>query len=218
MVRSGPKHPSGMVFTSGSGKTTLLSLILGHHPRSFSLPASSLTLFSKPRRSIPSPVLRTKIGHTSPEIYASFPRGMSLTAYQAIGTGFEGVFSRRSVTPEQKERILSLIDYFLPLLAPARPGVGSAKLGGDVIAVAKRDFAHFTPPQQALLLFLRAIVSRPPLLILDEPSQGMDEVIWDKCKELLKKEWAEKPEQAVIVVSHYDDEVRFAQAVGGETS
>jgi hypothetical protein len=132
---------------------------------------------------------------------------MSLTAYQAIGTGFEGVFSRRSVSPEQKQRILSLIDYFLPLLAPARPGMGNSGPGDDVIAVAKREFAHFTPPQQALLLFLRAIVSRPPLLILDEPSQGMDEVIWDKCKELLKKEWAENPEQAVIVVSHYDDEV-----------
>jgi hypothetical protein len=134
---------------------------------------------------------------------------MSLTAYQAIGTGFEGVFSRRSVDAEQKKRILSLIEYFLPLLAPARPGIGNAKLGDDVIAVAKREFAHFTPPQQALLLFLRAIVSRPPLLILDEPSQGMDEVIWDKCRDLLKKEWLENPGQAVIVVSHYDDEVSF---------
>ena len=38
----------------------------------------------------------------------------------------------------------------------------------------------------------------------------MDEVIWDKCKELLRKEWAENPSQAVIVVSHYDDEVSCA--------
>lgn len=129
---------------------------------------------------------------------------MGLTAFQAIGTGFEGVFSRRAVTPEQKERILSLVEYFAPLLATSR---SRQLLDDSVIGIAKRNFAHFTPPQQALLLFLRAIVSRPPLVILDEPSQGMDEVIWDKCKELLKQEWAENPNQAVVVVSHYDDEV-----------
>lgn len=126
---------------------------------------------------------------------------MSLTAYQAIGTGFEGVFSRRAMDAKQKERILALIEYFQPLLA------SSGK--SDLIGIAKRDFAHFTPPQQALLLFLRAIVSRPSLLILDEPSQGMDEKIWERCKRLLKQEWAANPQQAVIVVSHYDDEVRL---------
>jgi len=103
---------------------------------------------------------------------------MSLTAFQAIGTGFEGVFSRRAVTPEQKERILSLVEYFAPLLATSRSG---QLLDGSVIGIAKRNFAHFTPPQQALLHFLRAIVSRPPLGILNEPNPGMDEVIRDKC-------------------------------------
>ena len=73
--------------------------------------------------------------------------------------------------------------------------------------IAKRLFAHFTPPQQALLLFLRAIVGRPPLLILDEPSQGMDEAIWTRCRALLDVEWRETPEQAVVVVCHYEDEV-----------
>ena len=146
------------------------------------------------------------IGHTSPEIFASFPRGMGLSAFQAIGTGFEGVFSRRQVTPEQKERILSLIEYFQPLLASQRQG---KDIDDTVLGVAKRSFAHFTPPQQALLLFLRAVASRPKLLILDEPSQGIDEAIWERCKEFLRKEGKENPEQAIIVVSHYDDEVRL---------
>ena len=129
---------------------------------------------------------------------------MGLTAFQAVATGFEGVFSRRAVDSVQKERILQLVEYFAPLLSTSRSG---QQTDGSVIGIAKRNFAHFTPPQQALLLFLRAIVSRPPLIILDEPSQGMDEMIWDKCKELLKKEWTENPSQAVVVVSHYDDEV-----------
>ena len=96
----------------------------------------------------------------------------------------------------------SLLEGFVPYLSSSRSADTET-----VAQVGNRLFAHYTPPQQALLLFLRSIVSRPRLLILDEPSQGMDEVIWDQCRQLVEKEWAEMPEQAVIVVSHYDDEV-----------
>lgn len=201
-------HGPGLTIFPGSGKTTLLSLILGHHPRSYSLPPSSLLLFSKPRRSIPSPTLRTLIGHTSPEIFSSFPRGMGLSALEAVGSGFEGVFSRRKLTSEQKERVKYLLEYFKDLLKPSSL---SGKPAPDVTVqeVANRNFAHFTPPQQGLLLFLRAIVRKPKLLILDEPSQGMDEIIWERCKGLLEKEWeGEGKDMAIIVVSHYEDEVR----------
>jgi ABC-type molybdenum transport system ATPase subunit/photorepair protein PhrA len=181
----------------------LLSIILGHHPRSFSLPASALTLFDKPRRETPTPTLRKLVGHTSPEIYASFPRGMGLSALAAIGSGFEGVFSRRELSQPQKERILSMLEYFQDLLATGRGGSN----GPTTRDLALRLFAHYTPPQQALLLFLRAMVARCPLVILDEPAQGMDEAIWQRCCEFLEMEWNDNPEQAVIVVSHYEDEV-----------
>jgi ABC-type molybdenum transport system ATPase subunit/photorepair protein PhrA len=128
---------------------------------------------------------------------------MGLSALEAVGSGLEGVFSRRNFSSSQKERILSLLDYFVPHLVTTRSGQASP----EVKDIARREFAHFTPPQQALLLFLRAIVNRPPLLILDEPSQGMDEAIWARCRELLNKEWRESPEQAVVAVSHYEDEV-----------
>lgn len=201
-------HGQRLTNFKGSGKTTLLSLILGHHPRSYSLPPSSLLLFSKPRRSIPSPTLRTLIGHTSPEIYASFPRGMGLTALEAVGSGFEGVFSRRKLTQEQKERVKYLLEYFKDLLKPSSVS-GRPTSDVTVQEIASRNFAHFTPSQQGLLLFLRAIVRKPKLLILDEPSQGMDEVIWERCRRLLEKEWeCEGKDMAVIVVSHYEDEVR----------
>lgn len=195
---------------SGSGKTTLLSLVLGHHPRSFSLPASSLTLFSKPRRLTPTPTLRTLIGHTSPEIYASFPRGMGLSALAAIGSGFEGVFSRRDLSQEQKDRVVVLLEYFKDLLVSGRSGTSPNAGEVTIRDLANRLFAHYTPPQQALLLFLRAIVARCPLVILDEPAQGMDEVIWQRCCELLEQEWRENPEQTVVVISHYEDEVSLS--------
>jgi ABC-type molybdenum transport system ATPase subunit/photorepair protein PhrA len=195
--------PKAQADLEGSGKTTLLSIILGHHPRSFSLPATALTLFNKPRRLTPTPTLRAMIGHTSPEIYASFPRGMGLSALAAVGSGFEGVFSRRQLSTEQKERVLSMLEFFQDQLSTGRSGSnGSTKRD-----LALRLFAHYTPPQQALLLFLRAMVARCPLVILDEPAQGMDEAIWQRCCEFLEKEWKENPDQAVVVVSHYEDEV-----------
>lgn len=172
-----------------------------------------MSLFSKPRRATPTAILKTKIGHTSPEIYASFPRGMGLTAAEAIGTGFEGIFSRRDLSPERRARVADLLDFFAPHLGSSGAGAGEGKKE-SVEETGKRLFAHFTPPQQALLLFLRAVVARPPLLILDEPSQGMDEVIWDRCRQFLSREWEACPHQAVIVVSHYEDEVPWAPSRG----
>lgn len=205
-THNGTTFEALLIVPVGSGKTTLLSLILGHHPRSYSLPAESLTLFYKPRRSTPTITLRSMIGHTSPEIFASFPRGMGLTASEAIGTGYEGIFSRRNLTAEQKERVHQLLDPFVPLL---RTNSGQSRE-----EISRRPFAHFTPPQQVLLLFLRALVGKPPLLILDEPSQGMDEAIWTKCCQVLHEEWQRYPDQAVIVVSHYDDEVPWKKGRG----
>lgn len=134
---------------------------------------------------------------------------MGLSALAAIGTGFEGVFSRRELSQSQKDRIVKLLEYFKDLLASGRTG---ASAGEEVTIrdLANRLFAHYTPPQQALLLFLRAIVARCPLVVLDEPAQGMDEVIWRRCCELLEQEWREFPEQAVVVVSHYEDEVSLS--------
>lgn len=169
-------------------------------------------LFSKPRRSTPTPTLRTLIGHTSPEIYASFPRGMGLSASGSIGSGFQGVFSRRPLTADQTRRVLDLLEPFVDVLQSARPSRrhGQATRKDTAEEMAQRLFAHFTPSQQALLLFLRAIVAGPPLVILDEPSQGMDEVMWARCGQLLEKEWEIFPGQAVVVVSHYEDEVSYS--------
>lgn len=206
--RARTSFPCSPADAPGSGKTTLLSVLLGHHPRSFALPATALTLFGKPRRDTPTPVLRALIGHTSPEVFAAFPRNMSLDAEDAVGSGYEGVFSRRKLTPGQKERVLYLLEAFRPFLAKSRTG---RPTDATAKQLSRQMFAHFTPPQQALLLFLRAVVSRPPLLVLDEPTQGMDEEIWEACCAFLVQEWAEMKqegkEQAVIVVSHYEDEV-----------
>lgn len=134
---------------------------------------------------------------------------MGLSAGEVVGTGYEGVFARRRMSDDQRARIVRLLEPFKDLLAiKQRAGVTASDT--TVEQIYNTDFSHFPPSQQALLLFLRAIVARPPLLILDEASQGMDEESWARCRTLLEAEWAEmggEEPQAVVVVSHWEEEV-----------
>ncbi|GAA5978463.1 hypothetical protein JCM11641_007954 [Rhodosporidiobolus odoratus] len=176
---------------NGSGKSTLLSLILGDHPRSFT---EDIHLFGKPRDKQATATLQSNIGHVSPEIFNAFPRKYgtdALTAYDAIVTGFESVFSYRKPTAEQAASISSLLASFdHPLLTPT---------------FLDRPFSELTPGEQSLILLLRALVKRPPLLVLDEPFSGMDKQTIEKVRRFVDDEL--EPHQAVILVSHFEEEL-----------
>ncbi|GAA6001717.1 hypothetical protein JCM10207_002281 [Rhodosporidiobolus poonsookiae] len=176
---------------NGSGKSTLLSIVLGDHPRSF---ADGVDLFGKPRDKQATATLQLNIGHVSPEIFNAFPRRygpQALTAYEAIVTGFESVFSYRKASPEQAaavSTVLSALDH--PLLTPS---------------FLERPFASLTPGEQSLILLLRALVKRPPLLVLDEPFSGMDKTTVERVQRFLDNEL--EPHQAVILITHFEEEV-----------
>ncbi|GAA5877074.1 hypothetical protein JCM16303_006159 [Sporobolomyces ruberrimus] len=180
---------------NGSGKSTLLSIILGDHPRSFT---EDVTLFDKPRYRQATSTIQQSIGHVSPEIFNAFPRkhgDQGLTAYDAIVTGFESIYSYRSPTPSQHTAITSLISTFNhPLLTP------------DFLS---RLFASLTPGEQSLILLLRALVKNPRLLILDEPFQGMDQETIRIVKRYLEqdRDASEGGKQSVVLISHFEEEV-----------
>ncbi|KAF1985086.1 P-loop containing nucleoside triphosphate hydrolase protein [Aulographum hederae CBS 113979] len=74
----------GVFGPNGSGKTTLLSLLLADHPQSYSQP---LKLFGRPRLptpGLPPPLsmwdIQARIGLSSPELHALFPKHLSLRA------------------------------------------------------------------------------------------------------------------------------------------
>ena len=97
-------------FATGSGKSTLLALLTGDHPQSFSEP---ITLFGKSRLAYATTQLQQNVGHISPEMSNAFPRRMTgsgaLTAREAIGTGFDGIFCWRKMSLEQEHLIDQLI-------------------------------------------------------------------------------------------------------------
>jgi ABC-type molybdenum transport system ATPase subunit/photorepair protein PhrA len=150
---------------------------------------------------------------------------MGLSVGEVIATGWEGVFSRRSVDKAKEDRSFRLLKPFEDLLVTSvrqrsTGGLAAVQQQPDQLLrdIYDSDFAHFTPNQQALILFLRAIVSRPKLLALDEASQGMDEQTWARCRKLLEQEWEdierEGGEQAVICVSHWEEEVPWDKESG----
>ncbi|GAA5926230.1 hypothetical protein JCM3775_000962 [Rhodotorula graminis] len=176
---------------NGSGKSTLLALVLGDHPRAFN---EDVTLFDKPRYRQATATLQQNIGHVSPEIFNAFPRKHgpdALSAYEAIVTGFESVYSYRRATPEQAAAIDAVLaDLDHPLLTP------------DFLS---QPFAALTAGEQSLILLLRALVKRPPLLVLDEPFSGMDKLTVDKATRFLDDKLDQT--QAVILITHFEEEV-----------
>ena len=192
-IREGERwHLQG---ANGSGKTTLLSLITGDHPQSYMQPNESLQLFGRPRKRQATAFLAQQIGIASPEIFAAFPRRLgrgALTVRDVIATGFEGTFAYRPRSQQMDDEINELLSF----------------LGNDSDAVsgwADSAFASLAHGEQAMVLLMRALAGKPPLLILDEVFAGMDDRMIQNAKSYLRERIP--PQQAVIFVTHWEDEL-----------
>ena len=139
---------------NGSGKSSLLSMITGDHPQAYS---NEIYLFGKRRGSGESIWdIKQKTGFISPELHAYFDKNVS--CFQAIGSGFFdtiGLFKKLST--QQYDTILQWLDFL------------------QVSHVSTKPLHSISASLQRMILLARALVKNPPLLILDEPCQGLDE-------------------------------------------
>jgi molybdate transport system ATP-binding protein len=180
-VRSGERW--ALLGPNGSGKSTLLSLICADHPQAY---ANDIRLFGRQRGSGESIwEIKRNIGLVSPELHLYFSE--PLTASQTAATGFFDVISYRRTTPAQDAIVRELFDDF---------GIG---------ALAERYFARLSTGEQRLVLLIRALVKSPPLLVLDEPFQALDEQLIRRTHDWLATQL--RPEQALLFVSHYAADV-----------
>lgn len=171
--------------SNGAGKSTLLSLINGDNPQAYK---NEIYLFDKKRGSGESIWdIKKNIGFVSPELHAFYDKMAS--CFNTIASGFfdtVGLFKKLS--PKQHEHVQQWIDFL------------------HLSSVQNKLLMNLSFGTQRLILLARALVKNPPLLILDEPCQGLD----DEQKEAfvnLVNNICEQFNKTLIYVSHYDDEV-----------
>ncbi len=170
---------------NGAGKSTLLSLINGDNPQAY---ANKITLFDRRRGSGESIWdIKKKIGFVSPELFQYFP--MSTSCLQVIESGFYdtlGLF-RPSVAAKAQ-----IAQRWMRLL--------------EIDGSASKLFKNVPASVQRLCLLARALVKNPPLLIFDEPCQGLD-VHQQEHFKLITDSICRTSNVTLIYVSHYQHEI-----------
>lgn len=170
---------------NGSGKSTLISLLIGENPQAYS---QKFALFGKKRGSGESIWdLKRPIGFVAPELGRFFPKSQSLQKVILSGlTDTMGLY--RKVSAEEESLAVSWMDFF------------------QLKHLATRYFYELTLAEQRWALLARALIKNPQLLILDEASQGMDELQRQLFRETLQVILLHSP-MTLIYVSHYDQDV-----------
>ena len=168
---------------NGSGKSTLLSLITGNSPKGY---GQDLYLFGRKKGSGETVWdIKQKIGYFTPAMTQQFERLDSIE--KMIISGFYdsvGLYIKPTDRQEQ------LAGEWLTLL-----GMTKEK---------KQPFRSLPEGSQRIILIARAMVKHPPLLILDEPTTGLDDDMAILFTQLINKISAESS-TAILYVSHKEE-------------
>jgi len=166
---------------NGAGKSTLLSLLYADNPQAY---ANEIYLFDR-RRGSGETIwdIKRNIGFVSPELHWYF--GGQPSVFEVVASGFFdtiGLF--RTLSTEQEAIVMEWIK------AMALENYRS------------RTLQQLSLGQQRLALLARAMIKVPPLLILDEPCQGLDESNTAGFNELVDNLCAHM-NTTLIYVTHY---------------
>jgi molybdate transport system ATP-binding protein len=182
-VRQGDRW--ALLGRNGAGKSTLLSLVLADHPQAYK---NSISLFGKKRGSGESIwEIKRNIGWVSPELQIFYPA--DVLNQDVIQSGFfDSVGLYRSISRAQ----LGVVEAW-------KRALGLGKL-------ADARFFSVSTGEQRLVLLARALVKNPPLLVLDEPCQGLDVNQARSFLQLIDQICRRTP-VTLIYVTHYRDEI-----------
>ncbi len=145
-----------LVGANGAGKTTLLRTLSGVQPAS-----GGRILFEGRDITRLSPNARVRLG------IAQVPEGRQVFGPMSVEDNLRlGAFTRRAA--EAEETLAAMYEMF-PMLADKRRQAAGTLSGG----------------QQQMLAIARALMARPRLLLLDEPSMGLSPLLIDETFETI---------------------------------
>ncbi|KAF2188103.1 P-loop containing nucleoside triphosphate hydrolase protein [Zopfia rhizophila CBS 207.26] len=171
----------GIFGANGSGKTTLLSIVTSDHPQTYSAPVRIFQRTRLPAPGVPGITIfdiQSRIGHSSPEVHALFPK--NLTVRRTLESAWSDTpITNPKLTPDALKRADACLRWFEselnPLLTDGDPSSGSLDWATRFM------FGELSFSAQRVLLFLRATIRNPDIVILDEAFSGMDDLVRDKC-------------------------------------
>ena len=149
--------------------------------------------------------IQERIGHSSPEIHAFFPR--YLTLRQTIASAWADTFIGTPKIDHQKKVIIeSILWWFEAELNPNSTISGedtelaTTKVWMNTKWADELCFRDVSFSSQRVALFLRAVVKKPELVVLDEAFSGMDEIVRNKCMTFLTSGNRRVRENASVVL------------------
>ncbi len=169
---------------NGSGKTTILSMITGENPKGY---GQELYLFGLKKGSGESVWdIKKNIGYFTPSMTDKF-------------TGYHSV---------EHMMISGILDSVGLYVKPTEAQLRLAKEWLQLINMWHLKDVHFhdlTMGQKRLVMTTRAMIKHPLLLILDEPTAGLDDVSAALLVALVNK-IAQESNSTIIFVSHRNEE------------
>jgi molybdate transport system ATP-binding protein len=193
--------------SNGAGKSTLLSLINGDNPQAYS---NDIWLFDRKKGSGESIwEIKSKIGYISPELHIYYQRNQSYTetltlnaslgnssfsspgttVFEAIASGFnDQIGSSQQITSLQTKKIHQWMGVL------------------NVYEYKNQNLANLSLGIQRLVLLARALVKNPPMLILDEPCQGLDMEQTKRFTQTIDQ-ICYHSDKTLIYVSHYKEDI-----------
>ncbi len=158
--------------TNGVGKTSLLKAISGSHPRS----GGTMSLNGEVLSKLPAHVLARKgVGYV-PQAREIFPL---MTVRENLETGF-------ACLPASEHYIPDHIYELFPVLKQMQTRRGGDLSGG----------------QQQQLAIARALIAKPKLLLLDEPTEGIQPNIIQQIGEVIGH-LRDQGDMAIVLVEQY---------------
>src|SRR6218665_503788 len=183
-LRVGVGEHWALLGPNGAGKSTILGFCGAQtHPTS-----GTVDVLGRRLGRVDMQELRRHIGHGNPR----HPVRSDLTVFDVVLTGFTGTVERMmrwEATDEQRRRASELV----------------ALVGLDDRADA--EWPTMSQGERGRTLIARALAASPVLLLLDEPTTGLDVAAREQLLETIDDLSRSEPDVASVLVTHHLEEL-----------
>lgn len=170
---------------NGAGKTALLHMLCAYY---FPTKGNVKVLGREFGKDILGDDLRQQIGIVSSTMKQRI-YGEDTAYHVVLSGGFASIGLYQTPTDEMREKAQAILKEL------------------DCFHYANRPYRTLSQGEQQRVLIGRALMNDPPLLILDEPTTGLDFIARERLLESIEKISSREGGPSIIYVTHHADEI-----------